>query len=48
MRKTVSSRLEKKTPGAIQYKQINAFGESIRRDRDGQVIGDFYLRKAAI
>ena len=48
MRERVICRLEKKTPGALQYKQINAAGEPIRRDKDGQLVGNMYLRKAAI
>jgi hypothetical protein len=48
MRERVICRLEKKTLGALQYKQINAAGELIRRDKDGQVVGNMYLRKAAI
>jgi hypothetical protein len=48
MRERVIYRLEKKTPGALRYKQINAAGEPIRRDKDGQVVGNMYLRKAAI
>lgn len=48
MRKTVVCRLEKTTPGAFQYKQIDREGEPVKGDRDGQVIGNLYLRKAAI
>jgi hypothetical protein len=48
MRERVVCRLEKKTPGALQYKQIDRDGQVIRRDQDGQVVGNLYLRKSAI
>jgi hypothetical protein len=48
MKQQVVCHLARKTPGAIQYKQVDENGEPIRRDRDGQVVGNFYLRKSAV
>jgi hypothetical protein len=48
MRKTLVCQFSKTTPNAIQYQQVDARGEPIKRDSDGLVVGNVYLRKAAI
>jgi hypothetical protein len=48
MRERIVCHLTSKTKGALQYKQVDASGEPVTRDEDGQIIGTFYLRKAAV
>jgi hypothetical protein len=48
MKKQIACRFGKFTKGAVQYKQVDQTGEPIKRDREGLVVGNIYLRKAAI
>ena len=48
MKQQVICRFSKFTPKAIQYQQVDPSGEPIKRDREGLVVGNIYLRKAAI
>ena len=48
MQEQVICRFSKFTPKAVQYKQVDPTGEPIKRDREGLVLGNLYLRKAAL
>jgi hypothetical protein len=36
------------TPGALRYRQTDSKGNPIKGDTEGALVGDLYLRKAAI
>jgi hypothetical protein len=48
MRKQMVVRFFDETEGALRYREINSSGAYIHGDRDGALIGDIYLRKAAM
>ncbi len=48
MRKQVVVQFFDETEGAFRYREINSSGDYIHGDRDGALIGDIYLRKAAM
>src|ERR1700716_1097547 len=48
MRKQMVVRFFDETEGALPYREINSSGAYIHGDRDGALIGDIYLRKAAM
>ena len=48
MHKAVICQFVKTTPKAIQYQQVNSRGDPIKRDGDGLVLGNVYLRKTAV
>lgn len=48
MKKQVFCQFEKQTPKALQYQQVDESGHRIKKDQDGLVVGNVYLRKAAI
>jgi len=39
---------EHETPGAVRFIELNNDGVPIKSDEDGALIGEFYLRKAAL
>jgi hypothetical protein len=48
MRKHVLVRFFEGTEGALRYREVNSAGVFIHGDREGALIGDIYLRKAAM
>jgi hypothetical protein len=48
MKQCVTARLLNETEGALRYRQIDAHGHDIHGDQDGEIVGDLYLRKAAM
>jgi hypothetical protein len=48
MTKTVKFALEKLTPGALRYAEVDDEGKTIKGDANGALIGSLYLRKAAM
>lgn len=44
----VICRLQNKTSGALRYIETGEGGRPIKSDKDGALIGEFYLRKAAL
>jgi hypothetical protein len=48
MRKQVVVRFLNDTPGALRYRETDDKGNPIHGDQEGALIGDLYLRKAAI
>jgi hypothetical protein len=36
------------TGGAYKYREVDSSGAQVRRDEDGAIVRDFYLRKSAI
>jgi hypothetical protein len=48
MRKQVAFRLFNETPGALRYREIDSNGDHIKGDEEGALVGDLYLRKAAV
>ena len=48
MTKTVKFQLEKLTPGALRYAEVDDAGQPIKGDANGVLIGSLYLRKAAM
>lgn len=47
-KKTVKFQLEKQTPGALRYAEVDDTGKAIKSDIQGALIGSLYLRKAAM
>lgn len=41
----VKMKLEKETPGALQYKEVNSKGKVLKSDEDGALVVSQYLRK---
>jgi hypothetical protein len=48
MRKQSVCRFLKDTTGALRYREIDNKGYHIKGDKDEALVGDVYLRKAAI
>ena len=48
MTKTVKFKLEKLTPGALRYAEVDETGNPVKGDVNGALIGSLYLRKAAM
>ena len=49
MRKHVVVQLFGETEGAVRYREVDRAGAArFHRDREGAILGDIYLRKAAI
>jgi hypothetical protein len=48
MRKQVVVGLFGETEGAVRYREVDSAGAPIHGDREGAILGDIYLRKAAI
>jgi hypothetical protein len=48
MKKQVACRLLNETPGALRYREVDSKGDLIKSDEEGALVGDLYLRKAAI
>jgi hypothetical protein len=48
MKKQAICKLLNETPGAFRYIEVNAKGEAIKGDEEGALVGDLYLRKAAL
>jgi len=48
MKKQIVVRFLGETEGALRYREINSSGAYIHGDREGSLIGDFYLRKAVM
>ena len=48
MRKQVVVRFFEETEGTFRYREVNGAGAYIHGDREGSLLGDIYLRKAAI
>jgi hypothetical protein len=48
MRRQVACRFFKQTPGALRYREVDSKDEHIKGDEEGALVGDLYLRKAAI
>jgi len=48
MRKRVDFSFLNETPGALRYREIDSEGDQIKGDEEGALVGDLYLRKAAI
>ncbi len=48
MRKQVAARFLDETEGALRYREVNSAGAFIHGDQEGALIGDIYLRKAAM
>jgi hypothetical protein len=46
--KSVRMRLEKETPGAVRYMEVDDHGSKLITDADGAVLGSLYIRKAAM
>jgi hypothetical protein len=48
MRKRVDFSFFNETPGALRYREIDSKGDQIKGDDEGALVGDLYLRKAAL
>jgi hypothetical protein len=48
IRKKLTVRFLDETPGAFRYREVNNTGAHIHGDQEGSMIGDFYIRKAAM
>jgi hypothetical protein len=48
VRKQVVVRFLNETDGALRYREINSAGACIHDDREGSILGDIYVRKAAM
>jgi hypothetical protein len=48
MRKQTYFRFLNETPGALRYREIDDKGNHIKRDEEGALVGDLYLRKLAM
>jgi hypothetical protein len=48
MRKQVALKFLNETPGAVRYREVDSKGDHIKGDEEGALVGDLYLRKAAI
>jgi hypothetical protein len=48
MKRQVACRIFKETPGAFRYREVDRKGDHIKGDEEGALVGDLYLRKAAV
>jgi hypothetical protein len=48
MKKKMVCRLLNETPGALRYREVDNNGDFIKGDEQNALIGDLYLRKAAL
>ena len=48
MKKQVTLSFFNETPGAFRYREVDRKGNHIKGDEEGALVGDLYLRKAAV